>query len=388
MPIHSELPLATGVVSTPGRRRAKRAPLPRPVYGLRTRLDFPLPKSTTVLTYEDKSTLSGCPPPGFVVEARNGYRATLFATPRVREESPMRSHAEAMVLASLTADAHALGAHWIYDTRRIATEIGRVDTLLKPLPDSFHSNREAGCFTHYGDQTAVLLESIAERGGFHLEDFWHRWRALFASYDGYVDQATKATLINIEAGKGPEDCGSFTDELAGAARIAPLVRVYADDPETLEEAVGLQTRMTHNNPIVVQGGVFFARVARGVLSGEAPTAVMEKEAGFFSNSPVFQWVREGIRSREVDSVDAIRRFGQTCHAEEAFPSTVHIIARYENNLKEALVQSVMAGGDSAGRGLLIGMILGAHLGEEAIPRDWVDGLISGDAVRRNLARIP
>lgn len=53
---------------------------------------------------------------------------------------------------------------------------------------------------------------------------------------------------------------------------------------------------------------------------------------------------------------------------------VHLIAKYEDNLEEALVQSVMAGGDSAARGMAVGTVLGARLGDESIPGQWLSGL--------------
>ena len=59
---------------------------------------------------------------------------------------------------------------------------------------------------------------------------------------------------------------------------------------------------------------------------------------------------------------------------------VHLISKHENDLKEALIQSVMAGGDSASRGMLVGMILGAHLGEEGIPKGWLAALQKKKAI--------
>jgi ADP-ribosylglycohydrolase len=63
-----------------------------------------------------------------------------------------------------------------------------------------------------------------------------------------------------------------------------------------------------------------------------------------------------------------------CETSAAFPSVVHLIGKYENNLKEALVENAMAGGDSAGRGLLVGLILGARAGLETIPQNWISNL--------------
>ncbi|MEN8689400.1 MAG: ADP-ribosylglycohydrolase family protein, partial [Desulfobacterales bacterium] len=113
----------------------------------------------------------------------------------------MKKKAEAMVLASFAADSLALGAHWIYDTAVIDNEFGRVDRLRKPAPDSFHDTKEAGEFTHYGDQTLVLLSSIADCGGFDLDHFARSWQNLFQDYTGYRDHATRETLKNFAENK-------------------------------------------------------------------------------------------------------------------------------------------------------------------------------------------
>jgi ADP-ribosylglycohydrolase len=287
----------------------------------------------------------------------------------------MENRAFTMVMASFAADSLALGAHWVYDTNAIDTHLGRVDTLLKPLPNSYHSTKEMGDFTHYGDQMFVLLESLAARNGFSLEDFSSRWKALFNHYNGYVDEATQGTLAGYESGKGFKDGGSPSDDLAGAARIAPLVYTYSDHLENLLETARAQTQMTHTNPLTVESAAFFAEVGFRVLGGLAPRKALQETAGEnFAGSPLIDWVKAGLQSAGDDSVQTIARFGQTCHTPEAFPGVIHLIAKYESDLKEALIQSVMAGGDSAARGMVAGMVLGAHSGAGDLPREWVSAL--------------
>jgi ADP-ribosylglycohydrolase len=294
----------------------------------------------------------------------------------------MKDHKQALVLASLVADSLALGAHWIYDTERLGKEFGRVDRLLKPLPNSFHAAKDKGDFTHYGDQTVVLLESVAHRGDFDIEDFSSRWRALFSEYNGYVDKATKATLQNLDRGKKPIEAGSSSSDLAGASRIAPLVCRYAKDIEMLVRSARDQTRMTHNHPLVVESAEFFARVCSRILQGDTPvSAIQHLSVEKYQGSPLSEWVQKGLESGDEESVVVIGRFGQSCHVDEAFSGVVHLIARYENDLKEALIQSVMAGGDSAGRGMVVGMVLGAYLGSQSLPAEWISGLKRGKKIR-------
>ena len=47
----------------------------------------------------------------------------------------------------------------------------------------------------------------------------------------------------------------------------------------------------------------------------------------------------------------------------------------------------MAGGDSAGRGLLVGLVLGAHLGMDAIPPEWLTDMQAYPRIIDMLAQI-
>jgi ADP-ribosylglycohydrolase len=300
----------------------------------------------------------------------------------------MKEKPKAMVLASFAADALALGAHWIYNTRVIDKKFGRVDHFIKPERPTYHSTKDRGEFTHYGDQSLILLESVAGSEGFDLTDFSERWQRLFDNYDGYVDGATKGTLENLAAGKSPAEAGSDSDDLAGAARIAPLVYVYRNDLQELMAGARAQTAFTHQNSAVIKSAAFFATIAYEVLAGTAPLAAIDQaQKNAFHSDPFKEWIQMGLESVEQDSRQAILDLGQMCEIPAAFPGVIHLIAKYENDLKAALVENVMAGGDSAGRGLLAGMVLGAHLGMEAIPPEWLSDMKAYPQIVDILAKI-
>jgi ADP-ribosylglycohydrolase len=232
-----------------------------------------------------------------------------------------------------------------------------------------------GEFTHYGDQTLVLLESIAASSGFDINNFADNWHQFMKSYEGYMDGATKTTLENINAGKQPTVAGSDSDDFAGAARIAPLVYNYHDDITKLMDSARAQAAVTHNHQEVIDTAAFFGSVAFNVLKGKRPLdAIQLTLQERFNQEPYLSWVEDGIKSAEKDTRQAMLDLGQMCEIQAAFPCVIHLITKYEDNLKEGLIENAMAGGDSAGRGLTVGMVLGAHLGIEAIPPKWLSDL--------------
>ena len=165
-------------------------------------------------------------------------------------------------------------------------------------------------------------------------------------------------------------------DLSGAARIAPLFLGYTNDQfESVRAAVRQQTAMTHADPHVVDAADFFAYVTFQILGGAPVTKAVEDAVDReYPSLPARQWLNRARSHVDDDPVQAITQLGQTCHIPDAFPSTLLLLLKYPDDVEMALIENVMAGGDSAARGLLLGMVLGARNGYSAIPTRWINGL--------------
>ncbi len=287
----------------------------------------------------------------------------------------MDSRIKDAVMASFVADALALGVHWVYDIALIKNKYGRLEQMVAPELAPYHSSKEKGQFTHYGDQALVLLESLAQNNGFDPGHFSRAWQALFENYTGYVDSATKETLHNLQIDPEMRPSGSLSFDLGGAARIAPLALYYAKDIDGFVSSALAQTAMTHNQSVVTDTARFFSFVAVMVLDGEKPSKALEKSLDKIPDAPqVKQLITKALDTGREDTAKVTARFGQMCAVEAALPSCIHLIVKYEQDLKQALIENIMAGGDSSARGMLAGFVIGAYQGLGQIPQSWLDDM--------------
>lgn len=274
--------------------------------------------------------------------------------------------------ASLVADALALPAHWVYEPAAIERSFGRVEELVAPPETSYHASRPAGAHTHYGDQALTLMASLAPGQGFDPKAFAAQWRGMWADYPGYRDGATKTTLANLEAGMPAHGAGSPSSDLGGASRIAPLLVALADEPdEAVVEAAYAQTALTHRDVAVCDAAAFLVRATRAVLRGASvPEAIATAAQANYYTLPVAQSLEAARAALAAGSViEAVQALGPACGVSGAFPAMLAIALAHPDDLEAALVANVMAGGDSAARGLGLGMILGAAQGA-AVPARW------------------
>jgi ADP-ribosylglycohydrolase len=225
-----------------------------------------------------------------------------------------------------------------------------------------------------------------------LTGFAAEWRAFWEdpATHSYRDGATKATLENLRKGALPAEAASDSHDIAGAARIAPLFLLKWESDEALLQAARAQTGFTHRDPQVIETAEFFARVTLSVQSGtEISTALRETAALTHWQAIPVGWFAAAVASmtsREPDAV-AAHALGLSCHVADAFPVICHLLLRHPEDPVKALTTNAEAGGDSAARALLMGMVYGALPNATPLPGEWITGLRARAEIQLLIARI-
>ncbi len=270
-----------------------------------------------------------------------------------------------MLQGSFIAESISLGVHWIYDPQIIVQRHGRVAGYLAPGASSYHPHKQAGDQGHAGDQALRLLTFLQREQRWEAATFLSDWQAMWPTYNDYVDKATKGTLANLQAGATPATSGAPSDELAGPARIAPLMAFLAHKPESEAVTAAIeQTVITHRSPETIECAEFLARATHRLMHGGGLQSVISETAP--------AWALKAADS--ATGADAIGQLGRACPIPQALPAVLWLVRHHGNDFAQATIENAMAGGDNCARALALGMLLGAAHGIEAIPAAWREGL--------------
>lgn len=317
-----------------------------------------------------------------------------------RETKPsLESRLRGMIWGQFVGDAACLGTHWIYNLSELqAAYPNGIHGFEVPREGHFHAGKQRGDQTHYGDAALILLESIAAKGALDVTDYGSRFVEFAGSYTGYIDHATRGTLEAYESWKEgrPGDAFSFQegaddDQLANASSLAPLVAVYFGE-ESLLGLVERATRVRQNNERAVAYMKGHARILVELLEGRdihsslhrvEEMVVYDGEMG----TEVKRKIAAAFSLLGTNTTSATQQLGQSCPLISSFPSSVHSLLRSFENFPETILHIAKAGGDSAGRAAMTGAWLGAHLGVDAIPDDWIERLNAQDRIAAAIDRI-
>ncbi|MDA7817286.1 ADP-ribosylglycohydrolase family protein [Sulfurimonas sp.] len=276
------------------------------------------------------------------------------------------------ILASLTADAYALGAHWVYDEEQLSNLPINWETL-NDAQSMWHDGKKSGDFTHYGDQTLFLLEYMSEKKEFNKDDFYEFWSQKMKNYGGYIDGATRNALENM---------GTESADLSICGHIAPLLLHVKSQDEFLKRVKDF-TSITHNSPLAQTASQFFAELFYASLEGKDIQKTIE---GLKPKYPSLStWIDEGMSSKDKDTSESIRGFGPACGIDGGFSGVIHLLC-LGDDFKEVMIKNSKAGGDSSARGMVVAMILGTR-DEFKMVYEWLNNINTIEKINTYIQRL-
>jgi len=323
------------------------------------------------------------------------------------------------IIGSLVADAASQPLHWIYSRkvsdvlaeRKVAKDGSEIlPSFVDPSANPFYT-LPTGRFSVYGDQTYLLLRSLVKHHGLDPTAYSKEFAAFFGNEGegGYgpfpTDDVPKDKLpiklpwrnhsIKIflkSLGEQSEEkkwlhSGAADDQSDGAAKIAPLVGLYAGTGkliERVEEAV----KVSQASEIAISRGVVQAVVLEAILLGESPLDAIKaapKRLGKYSESIELAKLGEQIegvlKSVDTPHQEVVAKLGLSCALPCAQLNAFHSAFAYDHKKTptatstdryvEAVHSEILAGGDICSRGLQLGALLGANLGIKGIPTNWI-----------------
>ncbi|OPZ72611.1 MAG: ADP-ribosyl-(dinitrogen reductase) glycohydrolase [Verrucomicrobia bacterium ADurb.Bin474] len=158
-------------------------------------------------------------------------------------------------------------------------------------------------------------------------------------------------------------------------RISPLGIFGANlDPELVAEWARQDAAITHPHPVCQQANALFTMaIAHAVSQGCDARNLYEQIMTWAEDMEVDRILLDAVRRAfEAPPTDYIYQQGWVL---TAFRNALWQLLN-TSNLEEAVVDTVMRGGDTDTNAAICGSLLGAVHGRNAIPGQWVESLLN------------
>jgi len=301
------------------------------------------------------------------------------------------------VVGAAVGDAAARPLHWVYDlgelTRYIKSDPGKPE--FWPESKSPYYTLETGDNSCYWDQAMAVMTSLNKSKAFDFDNICKEFTIQLGPGSPYDMKAREEYMLkrnrtgrlqeplvgkwlhggmikfldNYAANK--KICGDpHVKETDGFCCSLPVVVKYAG-AENLTEMVEKVATTQSTWPVAVR----HAMVATKIV-----------EAFILNNSDPFKNVQHDIKAEypeiyeelrgiddmlNIDHKEAVTYiFGQPCYNPGSFMGAIHAV-QTSDTFTEAIRKTILAGGCNCSRSFFIGAMLGAKLGVEGIPVDWI-----------------
>ncbi len=231
----------------------------------------------------------------------------------------------------------------------------------------------------------ALIVSAGDADAFAKSLAW-RLRFWLLGLPAGIGLATFRAIVKLWLGFPSRSSGVFSAGNGPAMRSAIIGVCYGHDLEKLRQLVRASTRLTHTDPKAEYGALAVALAAylaskqseEDVSSQKyletLQTALTPEAKEFFDL--VGKAAESAARRNPAESFAAELglRAGVSGYVYHTVPIALHAWFRHPTDYRAAVLEVVRCGGDTDTAAAILGGIIGAGLGKEAIPPEWLNSL--------------
>lgn len=162
----------------------------------------------------------------------------------------------------------------------------------------------------------------------------------------------------------------------GVMRVAPAGLFYPKE-RAFEMAMDFAA-LTHGHPSGYLSAGALAYIIASIIEGADLEAAVKdtviKLSKYENHDECYHALQQAVKlsHSSVKPLEAITRLGEGWVGEEALAIGVYCALKYSGDFRKALIASVNHEGDSDSTGAITGNILGAYLGINFIPKEWIE----------------
>lgn len=231
----------------------------------------------------------------------------------------------------------------------------------------YHVTLQKGESTLEGEMARLVMRSLT-KGEFDLDHMQREYVQFMTTpgshNDAYCSSYHRLFFQRRAAGFPLRDCpsndGHNVDAIDGLIMPAVVLLGGAAAPEAETRARAQEcVRVTRNSRSVESFVAEYSLMLREVLDGRPVQDVAQDAAKRITR-----------RRLDVSRPDPV----VACYIDQNFESLLHFAAKYGGDFKKTLLANANAGGENVHRGLVLGALMGAHVGKSGIPEDLRNGL--------------
>jgi ADP-ribosylglycohydrolase len=215
-------------------------------------------------------------------------------------------------------------------------------------------------------------------------DFGWRLRFWLLGLPAGIGLATLRAILKLWIGFPARRSGVFSAGNGAAMRVALLGVCYGTDVPRLRALVRAATRITHTDPKAGHGALAIALAAHFAATGRdvAPQDYARRLRELLGADAEELLALVDGAARSVDQRESAADYaarngcatGVSGYMLHTVPAVLHVWLAHQSDFPGGVTAMVRLGGDSDTTAAIVGAIIGARVGKDGIPAEWLRDL--------------